>query len=94
MIIVGMQVQCVTSWREISRPASSRSQRGITITVLPRNTEPSTPYIIPVMWNIGTTARLTVSAPAWPQTPPPQAFAISVRWLCMQPLGRPVVPEV
>jgi hypothetical protein len=28
MIIVGMQVQCVTWWREISRPASSRSQRG------------------------------------------------------------------
>ena len=26
--------------------------------------------------------------------PPPTEFAISVRWVCMQPLGSPVVPEV
>ena len=45
------------------------------------------------MWNIGTTAMLTVSAPDQPQAPP-QVLAISVRCVCMQPLGRPVVPEV
>jgi hypothetical protein len=46
------------------------------------------------MWNIGTTPRLTDSALAWPHRPPPTTLGMSVRWLCMQPLGSPVVPEV
>ena len=45
------------------------------------------------MWNIGTTPKATVSGPAWVHCPA-TALAISVRWLCMQPLGSPVVPEV
>ena len=62
MIIVGMQVQCVTRWREMMRPASSRSQRGRMTTVLPVKAGAITPYMKPVMWNMGTTARLMVSA--------------------------------
>lgn len=62
MIIVGMQVQCVTWWREIRRPQSSRSQRGMITSVIPVKTGPSTPYKVPVMWNIGTTASPTDSA--------------------------------
>jgi hypothetical protein len=94
MIIVGMQVQWLTRWRLISRPASSRSQRGMMTTVLPASTGEITPYSMPVMWNMGTTPRLTVSALACPHSAPPMALGISVRWLCTQPLGRPVVPEV
>jgi hypothetical protein len=33
--MVGMLVQCVTRQREISRPASSRSQRGMMTSVAP-----------------------------------------------------------
>ena len=43
MIIVGMQVQWLTRWRAISRPASTRSQRGITTTVAPLQAGASTP---------------------------------------------------
>ena len=46
------------------------------------------------MWNMGTTPRLMVSVLAWPHRPPPMALGISVRWVWMQPLGMPVVPEV
>ena len=49
---------------------------------------------MPVMWNIGTTARLVASALAWLHRPPPTTLGISVRCVCMQPLGKPVVPEV
>ena len=43
----------------------------------------------------GTSApELVVSALAWLHRPPPTALGISVRWVCMQPLGRPVVPLV
>ena len=80
-------------WREISRPASSRSQRGISTVVAPACTAPSTHSIMPVMWNIGTTPRLTASGPLWLHWPD-TALCISVRWVCMQPLGSPVVPEV
>ena len=48
---------------------------------------------MPVMWNIGTTVSDTVSAPDQPHCPL-AALAISVRCVCMQPLGSPVVPEV
>ena len=49
---------------------------------------------MPVMWNMGTTHRLTASALACPHSAEPTTLGISVRWVCMQPLGRPVVPEV
>ena len=52
------------------------------------------PYIIPVTWNIGTTPSDTDSAVVWPHTPAPTMFGINVRWLCMQPFGSAVVPEV
>ena len=48
----------------------------------------------PEMWNIGNTPSATVSGPAKLQIDPPMVLCISVRWLCMQPLGRPVVPLV
>ena len=94
MIIVGMQVQCDTWCRAISRPASSRSQRGsITVVVAPA-TVPRQPKMKPVMWNIGTTPRLTASGVLKPQMAEAITLCISVRWVCMQPLGRPVVPLV
>ncbi len=49
---------------------------------------------MPVMWNIGTTSSVTVSAVALPQYPPATALCITLAWVCMQPLGRPVVPLV
>ncbi len=48
----------------------------------------------PVMWNIGTTARLTDAGVLQPQMLLLITLCISVRWVCMQPLGRPVVPLV
>ena len=41
-----------------------------------------------------TTPSDTTSGPPWPQTPPPTVLCMSVRCVWMQPLGRPVVPEV
>ena len=49
---------------------------------------------MPVMWNIGTTARLIDSAEPSPQSAPDTTLCMIVRCVCMQPLGRPVVPEV
>ena len=49
---------------------------------------------MPVMWNIGTTARVTFSALPLPQSVLATALCIRLAWVCMQPLGRPVVPLV
>ena len=49
---------------------------------------------MPVMWNIGTTHRVTFSAVPFPQTPEATALCMIVAWVCMQPLGKPVVPLV
>jgi hypothetical protein len=58
-----MQVQWLIPCPEMSLPASSRSQRGISTTLTPAYTEPRTLYSMPVMWNMGTTPSTTGSAP-------------------------------
>ncbi len=40
--MVGMHTQCDTRWREMSAPASSRSQRGRITVVLPTTAGAST----------------------------------------------------
>ena len=75
--MVGMLVQLVILRREIRRPATSRSQRGMMTSV------PATRMVVcimlttPVMWNIGTTASTTVSEEARPQSW--QAYALCIR---------------
>jgi hypothetical protein len=49
---------------------------------------------MPVMWNMGTTARVTFSLVLPPQTELAMALCMMERCVCMQPLGRPVVPLV
>ena len=49
---------------------------------------------MPVMWNIGTTSSVTVSAVALPHTELATALCMMLLCRCMQPLGRPVVPLV
>jgi hypothetical protein len=63
-------------WRAISRPASSRSQRGsITVVVAPCHRAQHAEHQ-PVMWNIGTTPRLTALGPrAGPRWPRPSRCA-------------------
>ncbi|MCY1225656.1 hypothetical protein D9M72_378590 [compost metagenome] len=51
-------------------------------------------FCMPSRWNIGATASTTDSGVAPRQITDPAAAVISVPWLCMQPLGCPVVPEV
>ncbi len=49
---------------------------------------------MPVMWNMGTTHKVTFSGVLVPQKLPATALCMMVRCGCMQPLGRPVVPLV
>ncbi len=93
--MVGMLVQLVTLRREISRPATSRSQRGMMTSVPAPTIVVCITLTMPVMWNIGTTASTTVSG----RSPGPRAgwrtaLCIRLEWWWMQPLGRPVVPLV
>ena len=67
--MVGMQVQWVTRYREISRPASSRSQRGMITVLVASNTARRTKHTRPVMWKNGTTPRPTDSTVDWVQLP-------------------------
>ncbi|MOA14587.1 hypothetical protein D3C78_1346970 [compost metagenome] len=48
----------------------------------------------PVIWNIGTTPSVTSSQLELLHMPDAMALCITLRWVCMQPLGRPVVPLV
>ncbi|MOA21466.1 hypothetical protein D3C78_1419580 [compost metagenome] len=54
----------------------------------------STLKIRPVIWNMGNAARLHDEADICGHSAPASALGINVAWVCMQPLGRPVVPEV
>jgi hypothetical protein len=92
--MVGMLVQVVTRQREISQPASSRSQRGISTIVAPAKTLACITLTMPVMWNIGTTSSETAPAVALPQAQAATALCMALRCGCMQPLGLPVVPLV
>ena len=94
MTMVGMLVQCVTFQREIKRPASSRSQRGMMTSVAPPRMLACMTLTMPVMWNMGTTTRATFSAEPLPTCRGCQALCITLAWVCMQPLGKPVVPLV
>src|ERR671933_669308 len=49
---------------------------------------------IPVTWKSGSVVRITLSDVMLPQRPALTRVACNVRWVCMHPLGRPVVPEV
>jgi hypothetical protein len=49
---------------------------------------------MPVTWNSGAVSSTTESGPIASQSAPPTAVNITVLWVCMQPLGLPVVPEV
>ena len=49
---------------------------------------------IPVTWKSGSETRCTSVSSAGFQTTLPSAVTITVRWLCMHPLGCPVVPEL
>ncbi len=52
------------------------------------------PYCMPVTWNSGSTDRITDSAPEPDQVEPPTMLCITERCVWIQPLGKPVVPEV
>ena len=92
--MVGMLVQAVTFQREMSRPATSRSQRGMMISVAAARIAVCIMLTTPVMWNMGTTASTTVSDVDPPHSCPATALCIRLEWWCTQPLGRPVVPLV
>ena len=80
--------------REIRRPASSRSQRGMTTMVEPAYTAACMMATRPVMWNIGTTTRPMVSDVPPPHIAQATALCITLACVCMQPFGNPVVPLV
>ncbi|MNT25329.1 hypothetical protein D3C72_1608430 [compost metagenome] len=92
--MVGMLAQCVTWCVAISRPASSRSQRGISTAVAPTCIAACMTPTMPVMWNIGTATRWMLCGVTLPQALRAIALCIAFAWLSMQPLGRPVVPLV
>ena len=49
---------------------------------------------MPVMWNMGMTVSVTFSLLPWPHSAEATALCMMLRCVCMQPLGRPVVPLV
>ncbi len=92
--MVGMLAQCVTPRADSRCAATSRSQRGMSTEHAPAWMAACITPTMPVMWNIGTTARFTLSG-----TRPFQALtaiALCMIAACdsMQPLGWPVVPLV
>ena len=92
--MVGMLVQCVTAHFEIKCPATSRSQRGISTRLAPSKMLVCMTLTMPVMWNMGTTHKVTFSGVPLPHTPLDMALCMMVPCVCMQPLGKPVVPLV
>ena len=84
----------VTRWRSMQAAAASRCQRGSTTMVAPTYIGPFRLPLMPVTWNIGSAVRYTASCVRPNQFTPPTEVVISVRCVCMQPFGRPVVPEV
>jgi len=70
------------------------SQRGIITAVAPRNIGMFMPFCRPSMWKSGATASVTVSTCSCFHTAEEASEASIVAWVCMQPLGWPVVPEV
>jgi hypothetical protein len=89
-----MLVQLVMRRTEIRRPATSRSQRGMTTSVPPAQMAVCIMLTMPVMWNIGTTASTTTSDDTAPHSWLATALTMSVECGWTQPLGRPVVPLV
>ena len=49
---------------------------------------------MPVTWKNGSTDRNTASCVRENQLTPPTSVLITLRCVCMQPLGWPVVPDV
>ena len=74
--------------------ATSRSQRASTTMVAPTYSGPFRLPVRPVTWKKGSTERQTASEAVPNQRTPPTSVLITLRCVCMQPLGRPVVPEV
>ena len=57
----------------------------------------SGPFMLPVMpvtWKYGSTDSITMSCVRPNHWMPPTAVHITLRCVCMQPFGWPVVPEV
>src|SRR5690606_31249043 len=92
--MVVMLVKEVTWQTSIRRAAASRSQRVMMTMVLPASIGVLTFACMPVTWNIGSVASAT-PCPVWPDHASwAAAVLITEWWVCMQPLGAPVVPEV
>ena len=92
--MVGMLVQWVTRHLEIKCPATSRSQRGMMTKLAPNKMLVCITLTMPVMWNMGTTHSVTFSGVPLPHKPLAMALCMRVPWVCMHPLGKPVVPLV
>ena len=78
----------------MSCAVASRSHRGSTTTVAPMNSGPFMLPDMPVTWNSGSTARYVESCVRENHCAPPTSVLMALRWVCMQPLGWPVVPDV
>ena len=52
------------------------------------------PFCMPVTWNSGSTTSDTASCGVPSHCVPATVLYITLRCVCMQPLGWPVVPEV
>ena len=92
--IAGGAAQLVTRWRSMSMSAASRSQRGSITTVAPSINGTCMPFCIPSAWNRGAMPRNTASLVRPRHATDRRLAACSVPCVCMQPFGRPVVPEV
>src|SRR5580698_1718446 len=74
--------------------AASRSQRGSTTIVPPAYNGQFMPPCMPVTWKNGSTDKATVSCDEENHVFPPTTVLITLRCVCMQPFGLPVVPDV
>src|ERR1700722_14074930 len=74
--------------------AASRSHRGNITIVAPAYNGPFMPPCMPVTWNIGNTDRCVLSGDPENQTLQPTRVLMTLRCVCMQPFGLPVVPDV
>ncbi|MNL37429.1 hypothetical protein D3C87_1595740 [compost metagenome] len=92
--MAGSAAQKLTRWRSMSSAAASRSQRGISTMVPPQKIAELTLFCRPSRWNSGATARYTDDGCVRRHSEEPTQEVITVRCVCTQALGLPVVPEV
>src|SRR5687768_3738839 len=92
--IAGTPNRNVTRYRSISSSVPSGSKADTRIAVPPLQNVGSTVWLSAATWNIGALTSVTSVLVTSTSTRRLTVFQVTLAWVSMTPLGRPVVPEV